>query len=255
MARGMAEEGVPFEAEHQRHIFAALETVPDASLDYLRDLAAAHLAALVEAFFRARAAAHKATAAAVALVLDDTDGQKAVALRKAGYTEGELRQAASDGDLERAHQLLELGLNPDAVAESLADWHPLQYAAQQGHTQMCTTLVERGAEIFATDRNDETALMQAAYWGHAETVAEMGRLEGLVADGTQKKSQAPACVVLDKPPVPWDAKAQIENPDPRARGRKPTVDGGPTSVSIICSAPEFSMCGDEVMIGLINVQN
>ena len=42
---------MPFEAEHQRHIFAALETVPDASLDYLRDLAAAHLAALVEAFF------------------------------------------------------------------------------------------------------------------------------------------------------------------------------------------------------------
>ena len=60
---------MPFEAEHQRHIFAALETVPDASLDYLRDLAAAHLAALVEAFFRARAAAHKAAAAAVALVL------------------------------------------------------------------------------------------------------------------------------------------------------------------------------------------
>ena len=83
-------------------------------------------------------------------------------LRTAGYIEGERRQAAIDGELEDVTRLLALGLGPDAAAERLADWAPLQYAAQHGNTRVCTALVEHRADVLARDRNGETALMQAA---------------------------------------------------------------------------------------------
>ena len=73
--------------------------------------------------------------------------------------------------------------------------------------------------------------MQAAYWGHVETAAELARLEKLAPAGAQQ-SVAPACVVLAASPVPWDSA---------------------NSVSIICSAPEFSRCGDKVMVGLFQM--
>ena len=214
------EEGVPFDEAHQRQLFEALDSVPDASLDYLHDLArssAARLAEFVEVFFRRRAAQREAAVAAAALAETQT-----AELRTAGYIEGELRQAAIDGELEDAARLLALGLDPDAAAERLADWRPLQYAAQHGNTRVCTALVEHRADVLARDRNGETALMQAAYWGHAETVEELARLEKLARPGAQP-SLAPACVVLDASPVPWDSES---------------------SVSIICSAPELSRCGD-----------
>ena len=223
------EEAVPFDEGHQRQLFEALDSVPDASLDYLHDLArssAARLAEFVETFFRRRAAQREALVAAAAMA-----ETKTAELRAAGYVEGELRQAAIDGELESVTQLLALGLDPDAAAEMLADWRPLQYAAQHGNTQICTVLVEHRADVLARDRNGETALMQAAYWGHAETVDELARLEKLATGGAQQ-SLAPACVVLDASPVPWDSE---------------------NSVSIICSAPEFSRCGDKVMVGLFQM--
>ena len=231
--------GPPFDAEHQRRLFATLETAPDASLDYLRDLtrSADRLVEFFELFFCGRDAAQAAAAAAVGLVLDDPDGKKLAQLQEAGHFEGELRQVAIGGDLERATQLLELGVNPDAAAESLADWHPLQYAAQAGRTEMCTLLVQYGADVFETDRNGETAMMQAAYWGHAETSAELKRLERLEELSGRAgvlPSLAPDCVVLEKPPEQWSWDSK-------------------NSVSIICSAPEFSRCGDKVMVGLFLV--
>jgi ankyrin repeat protein len=183
------EEAVPFDEGHQRQLFEALDSVPDASLDYLHDLArssAARLAEFVETFFRRRAAQREALVAAAALA-----ETKTAELRAAGYVEGELRKAAIDGELESVTQLLALGLDPDAAAEMLADWRPLQYAAQHGNTQICTVLVEHRADVMARDRNGETALMQAAYWGHAETAAELARLEKLAPAGAQQ-SVAPA---------------------------------------------------------------
>jgi hypothetical protein len=167
-------------------------------------------------------------AAVVATALAETQTAE---LRTAGYIEGELRQAAIDGELESVTRMLALGLDPDAAAEMLADWRPLQYAAQHGNTQVCTALVEHRADVIARDRNGETALMQAAYWGHAETVAELARLEKLAPGGAQQ-NLALACVVLGASPVPWDSE---------------------NSVSIICSAPEFSRCGDQVMVGLFQM--
>ena len=45
--------GPPFDAEHQRRLFATLESAPDASLDYLRDLtrSADRLAEFFELFY------------------------------------------------------------------------------------------------------------------------------------------------------------------------------------------------------------
>eukprot|EP01046_Picozoa_sp_COSAG06_P031396 COSAG06_NODE_3053_length_5914_cov_126.204643_2_plen_1719_part_00 len=222
------EEGVPFDEAHQRQLFEALDSAPGASLDYLHDLArsAARLAEFVEVFFRRRAAQREAAVAAAALA-----ETQIAELRTAGYSEGELRQAAIDGELEDVTRLLALGLGPDAAAERLADWAPLQYAAQHGNTRVCTALVEHRADVLARDRNGETALMQAAYWGHAETAEELARLEKLVTGGAQQ-SLAPACVVLGASPVPWDSES---------------------SVSIICSAPEFSRSRDQVMVGLFQV--
>jgi hypothetical protein len=79
--------------------------------------------------------------------------------------------------------------------------------------------------------------MQVAYWGHAEAVEELERLAGLAG---KEQSRVPDCVVLAESPVPWDAKHEDVY--------GPTED--PKSVSIICSAPEFSHCGDKVMVGL-----
>ena len=62
------EEGVPFDEAHRRHLFAALDAAPAASLDYLADLArsATRLAELFEGYFRERAAAQEAAEASVA---------------------------------------------------------------------------------------------------------------------------------------------------------------------------------------------
>eukprot|EP01046_Picozoa_sp_COSAG06_P026907 COSAG06_NODE_2343_length_7038_cov_74.415622_2_plen_397_part_00 len=230
-----AEEGVPFDEAHRRHLFAALDAAPAASLDYLADLArsAARLAELFEGYFRERAAAQEASVVV---------RSRTAKLRASGYEEGDLRQAAADGELERVVQLLELGVEPAAPAETLADWGPLQYTAHGGHARICAVLAEHGANVLATDRNDETALMQAAYWGHAEAVEELERLEILAGGGGEGRSRVPDCVVLKKPPEDWSWDAKND--------QYGEFRGGPKSVSIICSAPEFSRCGDEVMVGL-----
>jgi hypothetical protein len=46
---------------------------------------------------------------------------------------GHLRTAAAAGDLAWVAQLLEAGVDVNAAEERLADWGPLQYAAQGGH--------------------------------------------------------------------------------------------------------------------------
>ena len=222
-----AEEGVPYrggpsDGKHQAAIFAALDAVPEVSLEYLRrvaDSGAARLADLIGRFFAGRDAQRQAAAAAVALVVHDPDGSRAAGLRSAGYEEGELRSAATEGDLARARALLALGLNPDTAAEALADWCPLQYAAQQGHSAVCVALADHGAEVFASDRNGETALMQAAYWGHTETVVELTQLEerALAAGATHQRSHVPPCVVLHESPVPWGLAEHRHDPLLRAR--------------------------------------
>lgn len=46
----------------------------------------------------------------------------------------------------------------------------LMYASQRGHIEVVESLVNRGADIEATDNNKGTALMHASHWGHSKVV-------------------------------------------------------------------------------------
>lgn len=151
-------------AQQRREVYTALETLSKSSLDVLRKLTTTpeQLARLFVGFFREVDAKQRTATAATALVGGtDLGGHKVAALNASGYIVGDLMRAATNGDVHRARELLELGLNPNATAESLADWHSLHYAAQHGHAAMCKLLHEHGADIFAKDHNNETPLMQA----------------------------------------------------------------------------------------------
>ena len=83
-----------------------------------------------------------------------------------GYTEsGQLLKAVMNGDVATAEKWLEMGVNPNAGYETLADWTPLHYAAQLGHVDCINMLLKHGAKPQPKDQNGETPLMQAGYWG------------------------------------------------------------------------------------------
>jgi hypothetical protein len=226
----------------------------DTFVDFLKRLPVEQHAALLDQAVSRRAAVAAAEATAQTsetsneLILGgDDDGAKKQALEEAGYTPGELRQAAADGNLERVNELLSLALNPYCTDEMLAGWTALQYAAQQGQTAMCTALVEHhGFRVLAQDQNKETALMQAAYLGHTETVTELDRLEKLAierGEEGQSSERLLAALGTSYPPP------RILHDAPVEKWAWNTED----SVSIICSAPEYSRCGDKVMVGLFSM--
>jgi hypothetical protein len=226
-------------------MYARRDHLADAAFAFLRGMPAAEHAALLERAAGRRDADARSAGEAMRVVLGDDDaGTKETVLLETGYTPGQLRAAASDGDVQRVEELLALGLNPRGPGEELASWAALPYAAQHGRTEICTALVERhGFRVLAQDQNHETALMQAAYLGHTETAAELERLEhaarGRGEEGATSEELLNALnrpfpaprIVFATPPEKWAWDA-------------------PHSVSIICSAPEFSMRGDKVMVGL-----
>jgi TolA-binding protein len=76
----------------------------------------------------------------------------------AGYTPGDLRQAAQGGDTKTLRELLEAGVNPMASQEMLAEWPPLHYAAQAGRL-LCgpggaAALARRAAGLGRQGRHD-----------------------------------------------------------------------------------------------------
>jgi serine/threonine-protein phosphatase 6 regulatory ankyrin repeat subunit B len=74
-----------------------------------------------------------------------------------------LMQAAAAGDLGRAQELLEAGVNVNAADKGR--WTPLFIAAHQGHVAVLRLLMSHGADIDRLNRNGETALMVAAAAG------------------------------------------------------------------------------------------
>ena len=136
-----------------------------------------------------------------------------------GYTEsGQLLKAVMAGDVKTAEKWLEMGVNPNAGYETLADWTPLHYAAQLGHTKIIDTLLDHGAEPQPLDRFEQTPLMQSGYWGRAEAK------ELLVRQGGGEESSVPAKMVMEA-----ESASKIGRWD---------VEG---TVTIICSAPEFTL--------------
>ncbi len=94
---------------------------------------------------------------------------------------GPLHDAAKDGDVARAKQLIEQGANvaePDESGEP-----PLLIASLNGHADVVTLLLERGSDIEIRNKGGLTALHAAAYGGSLEVV------ELLVAKGAAINDQ------------------------------------------------------------------
>ncbi len=81
---------------------------------------------------------------------------------------GPLHDAAKEGDLERAKQLLDQGVDiavPDEAGESA-----LIVASLAGKTEVVQLLLERGADIKVRNKGGLTALHAAAYGGNINVV-------------------------------------------------------------------------------------
>lgn len=144
------------------------------------------------------------------------------------YTPGSLRSATIAGDAETVKKWLEAGVDANAPDELLADWPPLAYAAQLGHVEIINLLLDHGAKPDARDKFGETPLIQAGHWGQqAAAAALMQRGGGSVSD------VVPSTVIVQP-----ESEAKVGSW--RAQGH----------VSIICSAPEFSLSRDKVMVAL-----
>lgn len=81
---------------------------------------------------------------------------------------GPLHDAAKDGDVERAKQLLDQGAvlaEPDAAGEPA-----LLIASLAGHADVVALLLERGCDIHIRNKGGLTALHAAAYGGKLDVV-------------------------------------------------------------------------------------
>jgi len=81
---------------------------------------------------------------------------------------GLLHKAALEGRTVVVQQLLEKGANLEATNKNSST--VLQCAAQQGHREVVQLLAERGANIEATDNGGSTALHRTTEQGHGEVV-------------------------------------------------------------------------------------
>ena len=143
------------------------------------------------------------------------------------YTEGDLRVAVAGNELDAATALLEAGIDPDATGERLNGWSPLVFAAKEGHTEMAQLLLKHSANPLHTDRLGLTALDHASYWARDKMVALLQPLSG--------EQIAPPSVLLPEEKPYWL-----------------TTWSSHDHMTIICSAPEFSLSGFEVMNGLFD---
>jgi ankyrin repeat protein len=89
-------------------------------------------------------------------------------LKRAGYWDNKLLEAAKNGDLIKVQTLLEKGANPKA--KDNIGLTPLHYAADLGYVEIVELLLERGADPKAKDNIGLTPLHIAALWGHVKIV-------------------------------------------------------------------------------------
>eukprot|EP01050_Picozoa_sp_SAG11_P000959 SAG11_NODE_37_length_21777_cov_4.523711_9_plen_443_part_00 len=146
------------------------------------------------------------------------------------YEAGRLVGFVMDGNVTAVKKCLCQHVDPDSYEELLVDWTPLHYAAQLGHVEIIVALLEAEANPKPIDKNGETPLMQAGYWGHGSAVQCLTTKGGGTMD--------------DVPPV------MVVNAETESKIGSWAATG---HVSILCSAPEKSRTGVAVMDGLFKL--
>jgi ankyrin repeat protein len=104
----------------------------------------------------------------IAKLLTAADKKKASPKSNAAREEM-LRSAAFDGNTELVRDLIQQGVDVNAVDRD-AGWSPLFYSAAQGYELITQLLIAAGADVNFTAKNGQTALFQATSWGHLEIV-------------------------------------------------------------------------------------
>ena len=92
--------------------------------------------------------------------------------------EGNLIDAAKEGNLAEVKKLLDRGVNVNALVDVLDDAYKetttaLIQATKNGHLAVVQELLNRGADVNAKDREDNTALEIASEHGYLEIVKEL----------------------------------------------------------------------------------
>ena len=196
------------------------------------------------------------------------------------YTSGDFRRAVIKGDGTEVQKWLDAGINPNASEEMESGWTPLHFAAQAGHRDIVNALLRKGADSMAVDKNGETPLMQACYWGFGSLMEDLAKktVQGTV-DGLELQLQAlpkrhaeERQQLVDSGGAVKDEREQTalgkrqeeerttltqELQDAKAhKGRHfpaavslpetmpPPNTYGPGFMSVLCSAPEYSLPTD-----------
>lgn len=130
-----------------------------------------------------------------------------------GASAGPLHDAAKQGDVAQATQLLDGGTDP-AVPDATGE-PPLLIAAVNGHAGVVALLLERGADINVRNKRGLTALHAAAYDGNLQIVELLLSKGALVNDSDNLFKMSPLHAAAeeghaDVVKVLLDAKADIE---------------------------------------------
>jgi ankyrin repeat protein len=79
-----------------------------------------------------------------------------------------LLQAAEDGNVDKVQKLLDKGANIEATNDD--GWTPLHWACRNGCVEVVEMLLDKRANIEARDNGGWTPLHEACYKGHVEVV-------------------------------------------------------------------------------------
>ncbi|KAL7333449.1 hypothetical protein PS15p_202350 [Mucor circinelloides] len=77
-----------------------------------------------------------------------------------------LHRACSEGSIDKTASLLKKGVNTNAVDKD--NWTPLHYAAQHGHLEIAKLLIQHGADMNSLGHQGLTILHVACKYGHED---------------------------------------------------------------------------------------
>ncbi|KAI8997445.1 hypothetical protein BDB01DRAFT_901830 [Pilobolus umbonatus] len=86
-----------------------------------------------------------------------------------GDNHSNIYQSISQGQLYEVEQCINNGQDPD-TPHPITGLRPIHIAASKGYVDLVRYLYEVGCQVDATDKEEETALLKAAYAGHVSVV-------------------------------------------------------------------------------------